>query len=166
MSFYKTSLLLLFLGVMTLTGCAQLGDYEELPPLAPSPSKIEQSTQVEMDEPIMTETPKNTLQSPVEATLAPLQNAIADPSVSQAMDDLAQRLGITADKISLVSVLRMEFTLQAFYCRAVKERTSRDAPPEIMEGQVILLAAAGKQYEYHANDNEVFFCRQQNKLRP
>lgn len=114
----------------------------------------------------MTKKPFKPTSAPVQRTLAPLQNAITDLSVSRAMQDLAQRSGVSVEEVSLVSVLQMEFTAQAFYCQKVKERIGREAPPEVIEGQVILLAIAGEKFEYHASGKEIIFCSRQLKLRP
>ncbi len=77
-----------------------------------------------------------------------------------AKEDLAQRLGISVDSIDVVAVIRQEFPVNAFYCRKTKERISRDESPAVVSGESILLSAAGRTYEYHANDETVIFCRQ------
>jgi hypothetical protein len=48
---------------------------------------------------------------------------------------------------------------EAFYCRAAQDRISRDAPPASISGFSILLRAGMGRYEYHARQEEVFFCR-------
>ena len=81
-------------------------------------------------------------------------------TVELAKEDLARRLGIPADNVAVIAVLRQEFPSDAFYCRTTKERISRDEPPVIVSGESILLSAAGRTYEYHASDQTVIFCRQ------
>jgi hypothetical protein len=77
-----------------------------------------------------------------------------------AREDLAQRLGISADTIFVVAVIYQEFSRNAFYCRTTKERISRDERSAVVSGESILLDAAGRTYEYHASDRTVIFCRQ------
>jgi hypothetical protein len=76
-----------------------------------------------------------------------------------AKDDLAHRLGISADSIDIVAVIRQEFPADAFYCRTMKERVARDESPAVIPGESILLSAAGRKYEYHASDQLILFCR-------
>lgn len=166
MCMYRLLFVIIYLAILALAGCAHQEVFEELPPLEPSPPEMVQQTPMEVKKPIISETQANQIGPPVDVTPVPLLKTISDPSVSRAREDLAQRLGLSIDEISVISALRMEFSAQAFYCQTVKERISRDAPVEVIEGQVILLAAGGGKYEYHANDTEVIFCRQQNKIRP
>ena len=81
-------------------------------------------------------------------------------AIELARADLAQRLGLSVDGISVAAVVRQEFPPNAFYCRKAKERVARDASPDSLTGQTILLSAAGHTYEYHASDQTVVFCRQ------
>ena len=80
-------------------------------------------------------------------------------NAARARQDLAQRLGMSAEDITVSAVIGQEFTADAFYCRSSKDRIARDAPPESISGFVILLRAADRRYEYHASDREVIFCR-------
>jgi hypothetical protein len=81
-------------------------------------------------------------------------------TVELARADLAQRLGVTLETISVAAVLRQEFSADAFYCRTTKARIARDESPDVVVGTVILLEAAGRRYEYHASDEIVIFCRE------
>jgi len=80
-------------------------------------------------------------------------------TVELARADLAQRLGVALETISVAAVLRQEFSADAFYCRTTKARVARDESPAVVVGTVILLEAAGRRYEYHASDAIVIFCR-------
>ena len=82
-----------------------------------------------------------------------------DNLVLEAKEDLARRLGIASDQVTLLSIIRQEFTAGGFSCRTEKERIARDTLPEGVEGYSILLGAETRSYEYHANDMEVLFCR-------
>lgn len=79
--------------------------------------------------------------------------------VGNAKDDMAKRLGISADDITVVSVISQEFSTNAFYCQVTKERIAKEESPQVVLGQSILLKALGRQYEYHASDKTVIFCR-------
>jgi hypothetical protein len=81
-------------------------------------------------------------------------------AVELAKEDLAQRLVISSEVITFVATIGQEFSADAFYCRATKDRIGGDEPPSVIAGLTILLEAAGRRYEYHASDQEVVFCRQ------
>ena len=80
-------------------------------------------------------------------------------SVKLAKQDLAQRLGVSVDSITVVAVIGQDFSTDAFYCRTTKERIARDPAPELISGQTILLSTSGHRYEYHASGQTVIFCR-------
>jgi hypothetical protein len=79
--------------------------------------------------------------------------------IEKAKEDLAQRLGVSVDSVTVVAVIGQEFSTDAFYCRTSKERIAKEEPPLVVSGQSILLRAVGRQYEYHASDQMVVFCR-------
>jgi hypothetical protein len=80
-------------------------------------------------------------------------------NVKLAKQDLAQKLGISVDSITVAAVIGQEFSTDAFYCRTAKGRIAKDAPSEVISGVTILLSASGRRYEYHASDQTVVFCR-------
>jgi hypothetical protein len=80
-------------------------------------------------------------------------------NVRLAKEDLAGRLRVSVDEITVVAVIGGEFSTDAFYCRASKGRIAKDASPEVISGVTILLSASGGRYEYHASDQTVVFCR-------
>jgi hypothetical protein len=84
----------------------------------------------------------------------------SNEAVGLATADMAQRLGISSEDVSLVATIGQEFSADAFYCRATKEGFTKDEPPAVYSGLTILLEAAGQRYEYHASNQEVVFCRQ------
>ena len=80
-------------------------------------------------------------------------------NVRLAKEDLAGRLRVSVDDITVVAVIGGEFSTDAFYCRASKGRIAKDTSPEVISGVTILLSASGGRYEYHASDQTVVFCR-------
>jgi hypothetical protein len=91
-----------------------------------------------------------------------LQDAESSETVNLAKEDLAQRLGISIDRITLIAVIGMEFPSNAFNCQTSKERAPKEEPLYLIIGETILLSAAGHKYEYHASGETVVFCRQLN----
>ncbi len=83
----------------------------------------------------------------------------AAEAVEWARQDLAHRLGVSADAIQVTAVIGQEFSADAFDCRTSKERVSKDPPPENIAGWSIVLGAFGRSYEYHASGQTVVFCR-------
>jgi hypothetical protein len=79
--------------------------------------------------------------------------------VKLAREDLARRLRVSVDSITVVVVIGQEFSTDAFYCRKTKDRIAKDAPPEVISGESILLSASGRRYEYHASGQTIVFCR-------
>lgn len=86
-----------------------------------------------------------------------------DPSlqqlVTQAKEDLAKRLGVSAGSITVDAVIGQEFSADAFYCRTSKDRIAREESPQVVSGHSILLSTSGRGYEYHASGPTVIFCR-------
>jgi hypothetical protein len=76
--------------------------------------------------------------------------------------DLSQRLGISIEEVTVLSVIGQEFWPDAFYCRTTKGRIARDEPSPLISGETILLGARGGKYEYHTSGQMLIFCR---KLR-
>jgi len=76
-----------------------------------------------------------------------------------ARKDLAQRLGIPVEEISVLSVIGQEFSKIAFYCQNSKDRIAKVEPEIVISGNVILLEARGNRYEYHVSSQEVVYCR-------
>jgi len=79
--------------------------------------------------------------------------------VKLAREDLVKRLGLPADKITVAAVIGQEFSTDAFYCRAAKDRIPKDESPAIISGFSILLDASGQRYEYHASGETIVYCR-------
>ena len=80
-------------------------------------------------------------------------------SIKLAKQDLAQRLKVSVDSITVVAVIGQEFSTDAFNCQTSKERIAKEEPPQVVSGQSILLSVLGRKYEYHASDQIVIFCR-------
>ena len=88
----------------------------------------------------------------------PLEPALQQ-AVTQAREDLARRLGVPVESVTVDAVIGQEFSADAFYCRTSKDRIARDESPQVMSGQSILLSALAHRYEYHASGQTVIFCR-------
>jgi hypothetical protein len=106
-------------------------------------------------------TPINPGNKALNATPEP-SSALVDSTAgmaASASQDLAKRLGVALDGIKVTAVIGQEFTREAFYCQAAKDRISNVETPESISGFIILLSAAGQRYEYHASGQVVVFCR-------
>jgi hypothetical protein len=80
-------------------------------------------------------------------------------SVKLAQQDLAQKLGVSVDSITVLAVIGQEFSTDAFNCQTSKERIAKDESSTVISGESILLSASGRRYEYHASGQTVIFCR-------
>jgi len=120
-----------------------------VPPLPPV------ATEAENEQPLLT------IPAFQSSTLA-VPSGLIDPQVQRAVDDLASRLKLDAGQVRVAAVIGQDFSLQGFSCKAIKERTGREAPEQNITGRTILLEAAGRRFEYHAGKDTVFFCRSIN----
>jgi len=82
-----------------------------------------------------------------------------DNPIEKAKEDLAQRRGVSVENIKVVAVISQEFSIDAFYCHATKDRIAKEESQQVLLGQSILLSALGSRYEYHANEQMVIFCQ-------
>ena len=92
----------------------------------------------------------------------PVLPAFGEParaSVESAIQNLAERLGLPVDSISVAAVIGQEFSPNAFYCQVTKDRIAKDDTPATISGWSILLGASGRKYEYHASGQTLIFCR-------
>ncbi len=80
-------------------------------------------------------------------------------NVKSASQDLAQKLGIPVNGITVSAIIGEEFSNIAFHCKATKARIAKDDPPAVISGFTILLEASGRRYEYHVSGQTVIFCR-------
>jgi hypothetical protein len=165
----------LFLGMCALlcagiSGCSQatlLPDAYPItaPPATAQPAGIH-TPAPGLASPAFTATPveNSTIISTLSETVAPglkeLLLQTQKETVESARKDLAQRLGLSVDDISVLSVIGLEFSPEAFYCRTAKGRIAKEESPQVISGETILLAAQGDRYEYHASHPLVIFCRQ------
>ena len=93
--------------------------------------------------------------APISIPLEPALQQI----VIQAREDLARRLGVSVDNVTVDAVIGQEFSIDAFHCRTSKDRIAGDESPQVVSGQSILLNASAHRYEYHASGQTVIFCR-------
>jgi hypothetical protein len=96
---------------------------------------------------------------PAEPQAQPTHGDVSVEKVRLASQDLARKLGIPVENITVTAVIGEEFTTVAFYCRETKDRIAKDDPPAVISGFSILLSASGRRYEYHASGQTVIFCR-------
>lgn len=80
-------------------------------------------------------------------------------NIKLARQDLAQKLGVSVDSVTVAAVIGQEFSTDAFNCRTSKERIAKEEAPATISGLSILLSASGRRYEYHASGQTVIFCR-------
>jgi len=103
----------------------------------------------------------NTREPPIMSSVPisiPLEPALQQV-VTQAREDLARRLGVPVESVTVAAVVGQEFSTDTFYCRTSKDRIAKEESPQVISGQSILLSASARRYEYHANGQTVIFCR-------
>ena len=140
-------ILLIVLLSLALTGCA--------------PSQIEVAESSDLPLASSTKKPISTQgdDTQINPFLPTLSNSGLENLIEKAKGDLAQRLGVSIDSITVISVIGQEFSTDAFNCQTSKERIAKEDPPQVVSGQSILLSASGHRYEYHASSETVIFCR-------
>jgi hypothetical protein len=131
----------LILGVILLPACSQG---------IPAPSQDE-STSLPTEGSIEQMTPTHS--TPEDAHL---QSLIESTKV-----DLANRVAITTDKISLVEITEVEWSDSSLDC----PQPGMDYLQVITPGYRILLEAGGQSYEYHTN-RDAYFVYCENKVPP
>lgn len=80
-------------------------------------------------------------------------------NIELARQDLAKRLGVSVESITVTAVIGQEFSTDAFYCHVTKERIAKNESLAVISGLSILLSASGRRYEYHASGETVIFCQ-------
>lgn len=102
---------------------------------------------------------------PPQGDSTPMTPAISTPAsglenlVQMATADLAQRLSISTDQISLVEAIEVEWSDSSLDC----PQPGMEYLQVITPGYRILLEANGIQYEYHSNrDTYIIFCDNTN----
>ncbi|GAB4514457.1 MAG: hypothetical protein Kow0047_26310 [Anaerolineae bacterium] len=105
------------------------------------------------------------VETPTAAIPAAPERAVEAPSaagepvsspVERAIQDLAERLGISRDEVEVVSVTEAEWPIQDALCGAAAE-TGADLPAFVV-GREIILSAGSKLYTYQAWRNRVALC--------
>ncbi len=158
------SILIILLFAVLLVGCSASSTQEALhslspqalsQPIATSPMVV---SQVDPTATVIFQVPGASM------TPAPLPSVVPIPSgleaqIEKARQDLAQKLGVAVEDVTVTAVIGQEFSANAFYCRKTTERIARDDSSILISGQSILLNASGGRYEYHASEQTVVFCR-------
>lgn len=94
--------------------------------------------------------------SPTSTPNTPRRGNVAANAAALATLDLARRLGIAPDDISVERVESDEFPADNLGCPS-SERPPLPIPA-IVSGQRIMLRASGKLYEYRAKGTEIVYC--------
>lgn len=82
-------------------------------------------------------------------------SAVPGERIAAAIADLAGRLGIASDRISVVSAEAVSWPDGSLGC----PQPGMMYPQVITEGYRVILAAEGKEYAYHGDDRgELFYC--------
>jgi hypothetical protein len=89
----------------------------------------------------------------------PLLGDESTESINLAKQDLAQRLGVSVDSITVVAFIGQEFSTDAFYCQTTKGRIAKEESLQVVSGLSIMLSTSGRRYEYHASGQIVIFCQ-------
>jgi hypothetical protein len=143
-------MLITYLFVGLLVGCSAASSRATV---ATQPQEMASAPATSLT-PQASEIVKPPLTQPADTTLTSSMELL----IEKARQDLAQKLGVAVDGITVGAVIGQEFSTNAFYCRKSTERIARDDTPAAISGVSILLSASGQRYEYHANDMMVIFC--------
>jgi hypothetical protein len=84
----------------------------------------------------------------------------SDRAVSQAITDLAERLGVEPNGVEVIRVSTDEFPSQNLGCPSLGDKTPSPVQPAFVTGWEIVLAADGQEYLYRAHAGVVVFCRE------
>jgi hypothetical protein len=104
--------------------------------------------------PLATPTPPGSAgESPIATPEEPLSDI---PAVSNAVADLAARLGVPASDITIVSVEAVEWRDASLGCPQPGMAYAQVITP----GYLIVLEAGGASYEYHAGRSQAVLCAQ------
>lgn len=141
----------LFLFVVLLTGCG--GATETAMPTA-SPSAL--PTPISPLSPLPTLGPPSALPSPTISPLAQPGKTLPPPS-ERARAELATRLEIDPDSITVVSVTPQEMPIQFLGCPPEGATPRADMPGMVM-GEEVVLRHDGTEYVYHAHQVQLFYC--------
>ena len=102
---------------------------------------------------------------PEQPTIIPPKQGIIipiDPSkdaVAQAVDDLAQRIGVDAASIEVLSVEADDLPALGLGCVSGGQKDQPELPAFVM-GKIIVLKAGEAQYEYHTHGGVLAYCGQ------
>jgi hypothetical protein len=137
---------LVFLALFSLAGCG------------PGTYRVSEDSGTNTSNQVPTTSPALVKQLAQIQTLTPPGDQTIE-NVKLASHELAQRLGIPVNDITVSAVIGEDFSTIAFYCKTTKDRIAKDDPPAVISGFTILLNASGRRYEYHASGQTVVFCR-------
>lgn len=155
----KIGLIFVMVGIFVVSGC------QTLPAAIPGEAGITASPlpQVTLTPPSAT-APAETLTStalpaePTETGVSQGQQSLDKLVADLAVEDLAQRLGIPASEIQVVSVITQELPVQNLGCPQKLPTGGPDVQGEVM-GKVIRLQAGDTIYEYRARGRDLVYCK-------
>jgi hypothetical protein len=100
--------------------------------------------------------PVTTLRAPGVRTKAPVTSSSSSPEqIDLAIADLASRLGVTAEMVSVVDARPATWTDTSLGC----PQPGVVAAAQIVNGSLLVLLVGGQTYEYHAGSSgDLFYC--------
>ncbi len=151
----KRKIISITLLVFVLAACAKLVTPGALPTPIDTPRPIVQPTSV---------IPIPVVGQDISPVATPFESPIATPSserdavVQQATLDLQQRLGLLADRITVVRADRTELNIPDINC--TPQAASSTVQPAQVLGWEIVLSASGTNFRYHIQSGQVTLCVQ------
>lgn len=158
--------------VLSVVACSSVDQGQDIPPLTPVQAQVApEADATEAPEPLPTELPQEVVEpaSPVspslpegEPTMAPADLAISpipgsETAVIAATTDLAQRLGVTADEVRLISIESQQWSDASLGCPQEGFMYAQVITP----GYLIVLEVQDQRYEYHTDQaGNVVLCQE------
>jgi hypothetical protein len=158
--------------VLSVAACNSTDPGQDLPTLTPVQAQVApEADSTQIPEPAPAELPQEIVEpaSPVsptlpeeEPTMAPADQAISpipgsETAVIAAIADLAQRLGVTADEIRLISIETQQWSDASLGCPQEGFMYAQVITP----GYLIVLEAQNQRYAYHTDQTDnVVLCQE------
>lgn len=143
---------------LIISACARPATPTPEPDVTATPSPTAMPTQKPGASPVATPKAPGTNVSPLE----PGKVRTQEEALQQARADLAKRLKLTPEEVSVVSVQAVEWSNAAIGC----PEPSIAYAEVITPGYKIVLKAQGKTYTYHAGGGKVVLCQPEGSLSP
>jgi len=150
----KRILLLAVIVLLTLNACVSVNPTPAVSPLGDSAAQPVSPVAAPLPSPTRAAAQKVTVASPTTVEGVPIIKNLE----TRAIEDLAQRLGIPAADITLISAEKDEFPGANFGCPAVEKVETGGASPAFVVATEIVLEADGVRYRYRGKGNQLVFC--------